>query len=103
MKNITASILLVGILAGSLAACAGGGGAGRGTIYRGHYGYNSWWGYPGYRDRVIVVPPDPGDREAVNLPVHPEPEAPMPEPMPLPAEPAMDFDMGMPDIDPGMF
>ncbi len=103
MKKITVSILLAGTLAGSLASCAGGSGASGGVIYRNHYGYNSWWGYPGYRDSVIVVPPDPGDREAVNLPVYPETEAPMPEQMPLPVEPDMDDDMGMPDIDAGMW
>ena len=96
MKKIIITILLGGFLGGLLSACGGGGG---GTVvYRNHYGYGGGWGHSRYVDRrpIIVVPPDPGDREAVNLPVYPETD--MPEPELMPIEPEIDMDMGMPEM-----
>lgn len=103
MKRVFSAILLTGIFAVMLGACAGGGSSR--VYYHSHYGYGPWWGHRTYIDRrPIILPPD--DRDAVNLPVHPDTGPPEFEATPLPAEPMMDnMDMGMPepmDMDMGM-
>lgn len=96
MNKLILTILLGGFVVGLLSACAGGGSS---VVYRNHYGYGGWWGHSRYVDRrpIVVVPPDPGDKEAVNLPVYPDTGTPEVEARPLPAEPDIDIDMGMPE------
>lgn len=111
MKRILCMVFVVGMLL-MLAGC--GGGVGGGVYYRNVPRHSPWWGFGGYygRDRIIVVP-DPGDKEAVNLPVYPDTGGPELEAVPLPVEPMpdlpaemdlppepmmMDMDMGMPEV-----
>jgi len=103
MKRLFLILLFAGLIAVMLAACAGGGVRTR-IFYHGNYGYGGWWGHRTYIDRrPIILPPDYGDRDAVNLPVYPDTGQPEFEATPLPAEPFMDMDMGMPEmIDMGM-
>jgi hypothetical protein len=90
-KSLAVAALAVAALVAMLAGCAGG----RGTVSYGvHYGYHDYYGprpWGGYRDTVIVVPPDTGDDLVAT---------PLPEPPPdIPDIP----DMGMPDMDFGGF
>jgi hypothetical protein len=81
---------LIAILSG----CAGGYGTVSYGVHYGHHGYYGPRPWGGYRDTVIVVPPDRGDDLVA---------APLPEPPPdIPDIPDIP-DMGMPDMDFGGF
>ena len=88
-------LLLVGLVFLLLvSACANSNGRSSVGVY-GHVGFGPWWGHSTYyRDRVIVVPPDPGEGPTPELPIEP------PVAEQLPIEPPVDFpDMGMSEVD----